>query len=176
MRIGIAEIQRKGGTSIPYYDDGVAGYFLAEDWDTLYTPVDTPDSDGIASVAAPGSHPLSLLPNGPEATLTLVMDPRAAVHATTGILPVRSLAIPPDQYARILDDLELTFLTAPLLVAQDPPQIPLPAEQDYSWSWVEVGAEPAPLRPAQGAADAVFPQTPQRLVDGWLKLQKRNNG
>ena len=175
VRIGIAEIQTKGGTSIPHFDDGVAGYFLAEDWGTLYTPVDMADSDGIVSVAASRSHPLSLTPNGPEATLTLVMDPRAAVHATTGILPVRSLTIPPDQFARILDQLEITFLTAPLLVAQDPPLIPLPAEQDYDWSWVEVGAAPLPLRPAQGAADAVFPGIPRRLVDGWLKLHQRNN-
>lgn len=174
VRIGTAEVRKTGGTSIPYFDDGVVGYFLPEDLDTFYTPVDIADSDGITSVAKPGSHPLRLTPNGPAATLTTLMDPRAAVHATTGLLPVKSLKIPADQYSKILDQLEITFLTAPLLVSQTPPAIPLPAEKDFSWSWVEVGADAQALRPAQGVTDAVFPTTPQHMVDGWLKLQKRN--
>jgi len=172
VRIGTAEIQTKGGSIIPYFDDGVAGYFLPSEWTTIYTPVDMPNSDGITSVAAPGSHPVSLLPNGPPVTVTLLMDPRAAVHATTGILPVQSLAIPSDQYSKILDALEITFLTAPVLAAQDPPAIPLPMETDYTWNWVQIGEDAAPLRPAQGVTDAVFPQHPQQLVDGWLKLIK----
>ena len=172
VRIGTAELQTNNGSKIPYFDDGVAGYFMSSDWKTLYTPVDIADSDGIISVAAPGSHPISLLPNGPAAVVTLLMDPRAAAHATTGILPVQSIAIPSDQYSKILKELQITFLTAPVLVAQDPPAIPLPMEKDYNWYWVQVGKNAAALRPAQGVTDAVFPQHPQQLVDGWLKLLK----
>jgi hypothetical protein len=172
VRIGTAEIQTNAGSAIPYFDDGVAGYFVSSDWDTLYTPVEIDNSDGIVSVAAPGSHPISLVPNGPAATVTMLMDPRAAAHATTGILPVQSIAIPPDQYSQILNKLEITFLTAPVLAAQDPPAIPLPIEKDCSWYWVQVGEDAAALRPAQGVTDAVFPQHPQQLVDGWLKLMK----
>jgi hypothetical protein len=172
VRIGTAEIQTNAGSTIPYFDDGVAGYFISSDWNTLYTPVEIDNSDGIVSVAAPGSHPISLVPNGPAATVTMLMDPRAAAHATTGILPVQSIAIPSDQYSQILNKLEITFLTAPVLAAQDPPAIPLPIEKDYSWYWVQVGEDAAALRPAQGVTDAVFPQHPQQLVDGWLKLMK----
>jgi hypothetical protein len=172
VRIGTAEIETQSGSKIPYFDDGVAGYFMSSDWKMLYTPVEIDDSDGITSVAAPGSHPLGLLPNGPAATVTLLLDPRAAAHATTGVLPVQSLAIPPDQYSKILDALEITFLTAPVLVAQDPPAIPLPVEKEYDWYWVQVGKNADALRPAQGVTDAVFPQHPQQLVDGWLKLLK----
>ncbi|TKB52736.1 hypothetical protein [Ferrimonas aestuarii] len=169
-RIGMAEIQTPNGANIPYFNDGVAGYFLGEDWGTLYTPVAMNNSNGITSVAAAGTSPLNLKPNGSEAMLTLVMNPRAAVHATTGVLPMKPLSIPPELFADVLQKLQITFLTAPLLRAQTPPAIPLPAEAGYDWSWVEIGAPDLPLQPAQGVTNAVFPQKPQMLVDGWLKL------
>jgi hypothetical protein len=171
VRVGTAEIQ-KNGKSIPYFDDGLAGYFMPGEWDTLYTPADVADTPGIVSVSAPDSHPLRLTPDGSAATLTLLMDPRAGVHATTGILPVQSANIPSDQYSQILNKLEITFLSTPLLAAQDPPVIPLPAEQGFDWFWVEIGKDNVPLQPAQGNTDAVFPQHPLHLVDGWLKLKK----
>lgn len=173
VRIGTALLKPAQGDPIPYFDDGVAGYFLNGDWSTIFTPADVPDSAGITSVFAPGAHPLSLTPGGDSAIVTCLMDPRAAVHATTGILPVKALAIPPDLYARVLEQLEITFLTAPILVAEDPPQIPLPTEREYDWSWVEVGSEAVPLTPSQKAGTAILPETPQKLVDGWLKLSRR---
>lgn len=172
VRVGTAEIQQSNGTRIPYFDDGLAGYFMPGEWDTLFTPVDIADTAGIVSVSDPGSHPLSLSPDGSAALLTLLMDPRAAVHATTGVLPVQSISIPSDQYSRILNQLEITFLSTPLLAAQDPPAIPLPVEQGFDWFWVEIGADNIPLQPDQGNTDAVFPQHPLHLVDGWLKLKK----
>lgn len=176
VRVGMAEIQRKTGQNIPYFDDGVAGYFLDGTWGTLYTPVAMSDTPGITSVAVPGNDPLALTPNGATRMVTMVLDPRAAVHATTGILPVKSLTIPPEQYARLLDQLEITFLTAPVLATDNPPAIPLPAENGFAWSWVQIGAagtDEVALSPAQGVTGAVFPQTPQMLVDGWLKLHKQ---
>ncbi|MDV3457685.1 hypothetical protein RZN05_11870 [Sphingomonas sp. HF-S4] len=175
VRVGMAEIQRKSGDKIPYFDDGVAGYFLDGTWQTLYTPVAMADTPGITSVAVAGNDPLILTPNGTARMLTMVLDPRATAHATTGILPVKALAIPPEQFAAMLDRLEITFLTAPLLVANNPPAMPLPAENGFGWSWVQIGAngsEEAVLTPAQGVTAATFPQTPQMLVDGWLKLHK----
>ena len=174
VRVGTAEIQKKDGTKIPYFDDGLAGYFLPDEWDTLYTPAEMNDSPGITSVSDAGAYPLKLLPNGPAAKLTLLMDPRAAVHATTGILPVGAAVIPTDQYAQVLNDLQVTFLAAPVLATAATPAVPLPPEKGFNWSWVEVGSPESPLRPAQGVADAIFPQTPQHLVDGWLKLKKGN--
>jgi hypothetical protein len=171
VRVGTAELQ-KNGTKIPYFDDGLAGYFMPGEWDMLYTPADVADTPGITSVSDPGSHPLSLSPDGSAATLTLLMDPRAGVHATTGILPVQSVNIPSDQYENILNQLEITFLSTPLVAAQDPPVIPLPSEQGFDWFWVEIGKDNVPLQPSQGNTDAVFPQHPLHLVDGWLKLKK----
>ncbi|MEL7114104.1 MAG: hypothetical protein AAGP08_00700, partial [Pseudomonadota bacterium] len=63
-----------------------------------------------------------------------------------------------------------------ILKRQDPPALPLPPERGYSWSWVEVGASDQPIKPGQGMTQASFPDTPQMLVDGWLKLQKQTKG
>lgn len=174
VRVGSAEIQASL-TSIPYFDDGLAGFFMAEDYSTLYTPVDIPDSPGITSTFDPGKHPLSLTVNGAPALLTMIMDPRAAVHATTGVLPAGSISIPEDQYQKTIDQLEISFLAAPVLAASNPPGLPLPGENGFQWYWQQIGiADQGPLRPDQRGTDAFFPQTPQQLIDGWLKLKKNN--
>lgn len=172
VRIGTAEIRKNDGSKIPYFDDGLVGYFMPDEWDTLYTPVELPDEPGIISLSDPVSYPLKLTPNGEAATLTMLLDPRATVHATTGLLPVGSITIPSDQYAEIVDRLEVTFLAAPILAAGEIPGVPLPDEKGFDWSWVEVGSSEIELRPAQGISDAVFPPSPQHLIDGWLKLKK----
>ena len=52
--------------------------------------------------------------------VTMLIDPRCPVHAATGILPVKSLAIPGDLVARSLAALEYTFPVGPLIVPAEP--------------------------------------------------------
>ena len=69
--------------------------------------------------------------------ITLLMDPRAKVHATTGILPTKVVDLPVDQYEHALRRLKVTFLSAPILTPQDSFDIPLPEEAGYTWSWLQ---------------------------------------
>ena len=69
--------------------------------------------------------------------LSLLIDPRGLVHATTGILPVKSISIPPDQYAAALQNIEITFLTTPVLTDTGKIHLPLPDEAGYQWSWLQ---------------------------------------
>ena len=172
LRVGAMEYQKDGQVT-PYFDDGVVGFFVNEDYATFYTPVNVNDQFLIKSTAAPGAHAASLLPNGGSVTLTLLMDPRAAVHLTTGILPVTSLRIPSDQYAAALERLLVTFLTAPVLQGAPGFTLPVPAETGYDWSWWQVGQiGDRSVKAAQVNTDAVLPGVPPALVDGWLKLRK----
>lgn len=172
VKVGTAEI-RAGGTPIPYFDDGLAGYFIGEDFSSLYTPVDTANENGIVSTAYPASSPVNLTPNGESVTLTMIMDPRAAVHATTGILPVGAISIPGDQFAQTSSQLQISFLATPVLAASNPPLIPLPSETGFQWFWQQIGKDDqGPLKTDQQSSSAVFPNTPQQLIDGWLKLKK----
>jgi hypothetical protein len=103
--------------------------------------------------------------------LTMLVDPRGEVHATSGVLPTKRISIPPDQYAGILKKLSVTFMTAPVLTDQDGIRLNLPQESGYSWSWL---ARPSPSvwRETERiqATDNTLRFKPQRLVGGWLKL------
>ena len=69
--------------------------------------------------------------------LTLLMDPRAKVHATSGVLPSKAIDLPPDYYTEALNNIEITFLSVPILAEAYQIKLPLPKEAGYAWSWLE---------------------------------------
>ena len=173
LRVGAVE-SRKHGVVTPYFDDGLVGFFVNDDYATFYTPVAVGDGFRIVSTAPPDSRAASVTPDGAAVTLTLLLDPRAPVHLTTGVLPVTTLQIPSDQYAAALARLRVTFFAAPVLENADGFTLPVPAETGYEWRWWHVGqAGDRPVKVAQNNTDAVFPSSPQRIVDGWLNLEKK---
>jgi hypothetical protein len=171
------------------FDDGLVGFFLGDDFSTFHTPA----ADGShAGVKQSHWETIQLVPNdsdrvayldpgsaapSPGASarkqwvLTMVLDPRAAVHASAGILPVKALRIPPAQYQGAMNRLLAYFMANPVLVGQQQLQIPVPAEAGHHWSWVEP-AQPATALAANAVGDrAQFGYSPQRIVDGWLELK-----
>lgn len=89
-------------------------------------------------------------------TVSMLLDPRAAVHATTGILPVKVLTIPPAQFADALASLRVTFPTMPILTPRDAVEVALPSEPGYSWAWLQPdrsGWTEAPQQPTIDLAD-----------------------
>ena len=109
--------------------------------------------------------------NAAPIALTMLVDPRAAVHATTGVLPVEELSIPTDQDAVAMSNLAMTFFTNPVLMESQGLVVPLPAESGYDWSWINAsGPPPLALDPNQGNEFAVYDYTPQTVLEGWLKL------
>lgn len=176
-------------------DDGLVGYFKAGagggyDLATFYSEAaaapGTPLSDpGVVQPAvtnlllSPTATPEGQLPSvtAGEQKLLMLMDPRAGIHLTTGILPTQFIEIPPAMYADTLGALEMTFLATPVLRPLAGLALPLPAESGYTWSWVEEapGAGGAPeweVTPDIGApaGNALWQYTPQQLTEGWLRL------
>jgi len=155
--------------------DGLIGYQLeGNDTGTFYAP--TAPEAGAHGVLRPGPETLQLKLNAPAKVVTMLIDPRAAVNATTGILPVQSLQVPPDQYAQIMQRLAVTFFTHPLLKEQERLVAPTPAVAGYEWSWLQpLGAATiaTPLKP-DAVNDAVqYGYSPQMLLEGWLQLAKK---
>ncbi|MET8298753.1 hypothetical protein ABZW02_32615 [Streptomyces sp. NPDC005180] len=123
-------------------DDGLVGYVLNEDYNHLET---------ITQPA--GNHDCYLRPIGTgdslklafegtsTATVTLLLDPRAAVHATTDILPVSSVHVPPEFTADALAHMTVCFRTGPLLAPLTPNPVtavlPHPATATGTWTWTE---------------------------------------
>lgn len=79
---------------------------------------------------------LQLSIDSPPQLLTMLFDPRAEAHVTTGVLPVKSIDIPKYQYTDALKRINMTFLSTPILMAAADTTIPLPNELGYTWSWL----------------------------------------
>ena len=158
------------------FDDGLIGYLIETKaqggpYTTFFAPAAPQQApDGIAR---PEFDTLSTALNEKPITLTVLMDPRGAIHATTGILPVDRLAIPPDQYERAMSRLELTFFTHPVLDGRAGLALPLPEVGGFEWSWVQPGAEgPLPLAAKSSDDVATYNFSPQTLREGWTRLAR----
>ena len=71
-----------------------------------------------------------------------------------------------------LEQIGVTFLTAPLLARSAVPDLSLPTLPGYRWSWITRGPkgwEDADLPPATGAPPLAPPAC---VVEGWAKLTK----
>jgi hypothetical protein len=141
--------------------DGVIGYFAGSDYDvfnsTVAPPAD-PQQDYVEVIGPLGSSTagnylkLGFAPNTYQ-YLTVLADPRAGMHAYTGILPVKQCDIPQQYVDDALSAMEISFSLGPLLTVLGPspseggtpayPEsivLPTPVEQNGSWSWWEPSA------------------------------------
>jgi hypothetical protein len=157
--------------------DGLIGYFIDDGSDTL-NPfyAGAAQANSTTGVVQLDPNKVALKPvassdQSPSLMLSMLVDPRGAVHATTGILPVKDISIPPDMYSDTLSHLAVTFLNAPVVGGGPSISMPLPNESGYAWSWIThpPGRQWAPpeVPAAIVPGKAVWPQ---RIEEGWLKL------
>ena len=153
-------------------DDGLVAYLPEVPGSAPYSVVYSAaaPAGGAHAVLQPGPDTVELTLNGPALTFTAIVDPRAPVHVTTGVLPTVSMQIPADQYLNAMHQLAITFTTWPVLGDQFGLRVPLPAEAGFTWSWVSRGAAPAPLTPASAPDVPSYGYSPQQLLEGWLDL------
>lgn len=167
-----------------YAQDGLLGYYSTGDWNELHA-VHVPTPDPYLCPVAPGAYvPVRFAPRagpGPAQQLTLLMDPRASVHAASGILPSITAILDPSWVDRGLKALAASFTTGPVLAASDlapdgTPRLllPSPAERHGTWSWSDAplaGAEPISTVLGPVSAAPSFPATPPTLREGSLNLR-----
>lgn len=112
-------------------------------------------------------------------TLVMLIDPRGQVNATCGILPAKSISIPPEQYLPALQAIEVTFLAAPLLSDINPIndldqiKLSLPEVPNYEWSWLGKDGTIWSNRPLVPFDSQSVYSSPQKIYDGWLKLTRK---
>ena len=168
---------RLGSTEL--LDDGLIGYFTSDDY-TKFSAVHA-SATATSSYVVPilSDNYLSLPFDYPTYTtveLTMLLDPRGKVHATTGLLPTASLTLPPEYYVDALARMAVTFRIGPALTQPDIVRIPLPAEHEGSWSWIRhigTGADAASWETdtiVAANASARLADKPPRLIEGWLKF------
>lgn len=145
-------------------NDGLVGYWKEEQGqlsDIFYAPqVDVDASAGFITSRDDDARDTAsqrfvhrIQADGPSHRFTVLMDPRALLHATTGILPTEAVAIPAELYEPALEKMCLWFETGPLLqygeklwekTEQAEPReallLDLPQVPEYQWKWMEKGA------------------------------------
>jgi hypothetical protein len=175
---GVAVAVHLGKTDV--MSDGLVGHFMIDE-PAGYTIMHSASAQG-GQPDVVAATPLIVTPadpargHDPSRRIALLIDPRAQVHATTGLLPVKRLTIPSATYAPALKRLSKAFFAGPLLFPPDTFPIPLPIVPDHAWQW---------LRPVAGKWSAVAPGAPsddrarlgvglQRAEDGWLVLSSKD--
>ncbi|HKQ78629.1 MAG TPA: hypothetical protein VJ810_33330, partial [Blastocatellia bacterium] len=116
--------------------------------------------------------------DAPPLKVTMLMDPRAMAHATTGILPTKAIQIPSHQFAAALKRIEMSFLAAPVLAdkrsADGRQEITLPIADPpgYRWVWLEKhGKDWLSLPINSGSLYTPFAAATE-VREGWLKLTR----
>lgn len=123
------------------FNDGVVGYWVEQDGGFKDNVFYAPQSDSIEDdrIKTHADDPMTIyqtVESDPQ-TLMMLIDPRGTVHATCGVAPTKSISLPPDQYAEALRNIEITFLSTPILTDLGKINLPLPAEAGYQWSWLQ---------------------------------------
>ncbi|MFF4615178.1 hypothetical protein [Nonomuraea jabiensis] len=167
-------------------DDGLIGYFTADGaagyrYDRFHSLIPPDDrQDYVTQIGPPGPAPdgnyLHLTFADPAATrLLLLLDPRAAVHATSGITPTATVTVPPGHVDDALRHLQVLFRFGPVLTTEHAQTLtfPRPGEKYGTWSWLRPATGQAPWTPYEltpALPDAQFPDSPATLEDGRLRL------
>ena len=154
--------------------DGLVGYFIdngtPEVYQTFYSPVARPNAQ--SGVMRPAFDQITVVtdPETDPVFVSIMLDPQAPLHATTGMLPIKELTIPPSLISDDLASIAVTFLTTPILNSGIP-TMPVPAESGYVWSWVtqRQGVGKWTIEGLRESDETSFLQ--QEIQEGWLKLQ-----
>jgi hypothetical protein len=180
------------------FDDGLIGYFLGDDFahfNNVHDPASYPSVGYLTPVGKNGNYvsltPYSEVAEGePPSTapvsapvpgstfVTMLVDPRGSIHASTGILPTKDIALPGGFFENALAEMAITFRTGPLLVDPQVIRMPRPAERTGRWSWIQKntpganGWQEDPI--SEGTEQALLPGMPLVLRDGWTKLSDAN--
>ncbi|MFD9389892.1 hypothetical protein ACFWBB_03840 [Streptomyces sp. NPDC060000] len=157
-------------------DDGLIGYVRGDGYDHIETALET-NEDGYLRSIGTGER-LKLSFDGTRTGVTLLLDTRAAVHATTDLLPVRSVFVPQEFTDKALAAMAVAFRAGPMLAPVEPGTsgpdtvlAPHPATAIGAWSWTEREGDNWPRSPMSAPDPTTWPQgTRPRIRTGFMVL------
>ncbi|MGA1839338.1 MAG: hypothetical protein ACMUIU_01830 [bacterium] len=116
--------------------DGLVGYFNDNDFGHFRPVFGASLEDAVPSDYLDFSRTIEvgIEQEGPV-KVTLLMDPRAGIHVSSGILPTQFLQLPPYVLSEALENMELYFMVGPFIGDPDALRIPLPEDIKGDWSW-----------------------------------------
>jgi len=182
-------------------NDGLIGYYLGQGKDAYkgFYYAQEPGGNNSPDITDGYIQPINKsnfiqlgLTGNSKAYLSMLIDPRAAVHAVTGILPITTLGLPDHFLADAMGVMEMTFRAGPVLteVAAAGQQTmqgaavtaginyPPPAASRQGWSWIEQDANGKDWNTyaiAGGDQSARLSTVASSLRDGWMVLKPADN-
>lgn len=164
--------------------DGVMGFFINDDYRHFHLP--DPDlkktafAGGVqgATKSKEITHPYLFDEHalyvrvGQTVVLTIVVDPRGGIHASSGLLPQKRLDLIQEEIKPALDTMSVTFMVGPVLVDPTEVRMPHPREIKGNWNWLHRSSpvmwQEEPITPANDRAR--FAQKTIEAHEGWLKF------
>lgn len=125
------------------FNDGLYGYWVESENgelnDTYFSSEAGQNDDPHIATYAEGGDPLTIKKtiDDEPTCVTALVDPRGSIHAVSGVLPVKSIQLPKDQYTDALKNISVTFLTAPVISPARDLKVSLPEESGFQWDWVQ---------------------------------------
>jgi hypothetical protein len=150
-------------------EDGLAGFFLHQDYSRFYPAYGLQGRDDVYS-----THEwMPEISIEEPLDLTLLMDPSRGVCATTGVLPRIVFNLPYGDITETLENKQVVFFTGPLITTAAAVRMPQPSDLYGQWSWthhpaVQVWREETitDTRKEEGR----FFDDALQIAEGWLKL------
>jgi hypothetical protein len=167
--------------------DGLVGYFAddaadpAATWSTFNAVAVPPDATSgyLCQIGADGDYVMLraiddtvTAPDPAQAQiarLTMLVDPRGAVHAFSGLLPVATVELPRAFAVGPLAAMSYVFRSGPLLSPVDQVRLPRPTVRTGTWTWFDhVLGTAVPIVPTDDQVSLA--SVPPLVREGWLKL------
>jgi len=161
--------------------DGLLGYFTDTDSDSFYTTLKAPDFKLSSSESFfKKDNALKIGLNQEPVKVTLLMDPSAGVHLSTGILPTKFVELFNHNTSKLLSGLNISFMVAPFIADKVAPSIPIPSSINADWKWThksDVTTWQSDAGIAEGKTKQLSGFKKQQVYEGWLRLNnlKKNN-
>ncbi|MCB1908294.1 MAG: hypothetical protein KDH15_13075 [Rhodocyclaceae bacterium] len=151
-------------------DPGQLGDGLVAFWEERHLADGRCLCQGAAQTCAVRST-LSLSIAGGPVAVTMLLDPRAAVHARTGILPTKAITLAKPHYVPALAAMALAVRVGPVLSPQGAPELFAPASARYQQSWLQqVQGEWIETRMADPPEPSATRSGALAIREGWIKL------
>lgn len=155
--------------------DGLIGYLSdADPVPTLNTTMNAPNfSYSETEPFFKSNSPFKLSISEGPVKLTLMLDPSAGVHISSGVLPTVFFELFPQNSRSLIDSIDISFLAAPFIAEKVAPGIPVPACMNASWKFVhktDVATWQKDQDIDQGKNKQRSTFSKQMIYEGWLKL------
>ncbi len=160
--------------------DGLLGYFVNDDYSKFNAvyPLDEyknpiPPSTGSLDHDYLVFDPTLDVKPEQDIYLTLLVNPQASFHITSGILPQKEITLIREHWEEAVSKIAPTFKIGPVLV--DPSSIRMPiddAKPNLSWRWVhrETPSDWVESEIKRSDSLAGLPNDKMKAYEGWIKL------